>query len=195
MILWFKFRGCRSLVRPVESRKNYVKLFLNLPVIFDKPCKRYKDRDAATNIRGIRVEIKIIAAIFQWILKQQVNLSFFCKTDIGKVRFNGSTGPRRKIEDRYEFGLKASLEFRVQTEIIAVLFRLNFQATSKFVIASVRLILTKVGLTNLPDCNGKMKSGKKIICYWYQRYKGGNRDYCSHFSAIFKKQVNLKLFL
>ena len=50
------------------------------------------------------------------------------------MRFNGCTGPRRKIEDRYEFGLKVSLGFRVQIEIIAAIFQpfLKQQVNLKF---------------------------------------------------------------
>ena len=39
-------------------------------------------------------------------------------------------------------------------------------------------------LTNLWSPDGKVTSDKKLICDSYQRYKDGNRDYCSHFSVI-----------
>ena len=47
-----------------------------------------------------------------------------------------------------------------------------FQATSKFVIVSVKLILPKVGV----------QSDKKMICKLCRRSKGEYGDYCSHFS-------------
>ena len=52
----------------------------------------------------------------------------------------------------------------------------------------------KLGLTDLPAHRRKVMSDKKIICYSYWGYKGRNRDYCSHFSVIFQKQVNLWCF-
>ena len=59
---------------------------------------------------------------------------FFVRLILIKMRFNGCTGPRRKIEDRYEFGLKVSLGFRVQIEIIAAIFQpfLKQQVNLKF---------------------------------------------------------------
>ena len=38
-------------------------------------------------------------------------------------------------------------------------------------------------MTDLPGHDGKVKSDKKMISISYQGYKGGNRDYCSHFSV------------
>ena len=43
-------------------------------------------------MRGIRVELVIIAAIYHC----------FCKTDIGKGGFNEFTGSRREIDTTYE---------------------------------------------------------------------------------------------
>ena len=45
----------------------------------------------------------------------------------------------------------------------------------------------KLGLIDLPSHNGKVTSDKKGIFIYHQRNKGGNRDYCSHFSLNFKK--------
>ena len=44
----------------------------------------------------------------------------------------------------------------------------------------------KLGLTDLPDHNRKVTSDKIMIFYLYQRYKGGNRDYSSHFLVVFE---------
>ena len=38
---------------------------------------------------------------------------------------------------------------------------------------------------DLPGHDGKATSDKKIIYISYECYKGGNRDYCSHFSVTF----------
>ena len=46
-----------------------------------------------------------------------------------------------------------------------------------------------LGLTDLPGHGGKVTSDKKIIVICHQVYKGGNRDYCSHFSVTFKTTV------
>ena len=42
-----------------------------------------------------------------------------------------------------------------------------------------------MGFTDLSGHDGKMTSDKKIISISYECYKGGNRDYCSHFSVTF----------
>ena len=34
--------------------------------------------------------------------------------------------------------------------------------------------------------DAKVTSDKKMICKSYQRYKGRNRDFCSHFAVIFE---------
>ena len=44
----------------------------------------------------------------------------------------------------------------------------------------------KWGLTHLPGHNRKVTSDKKIISISHQGYKGGIRDYCSHFSVTFE---------
>ena len=41
-------------------------------------------------------------------------------------------------------------------------------------------------LTDLPGHDGKVSSDKKTIFISHQRYKGGNRDYCSHFLMTFE---------
>ena len=41
-------------------------------------------------------------------------------------------------------------------------------------------------MTDLPGHDGEMTSDKKVIFISHQGYKGGNRDYCSHFSATFE---------
>ena len=63
---------------------------------------------------------------------------------------------------------------------------MNLQLKIKFGIASVRLILTKVRDHGLTGPYRKVTSDKKTIFSPYQRYKGGNRIFCSHFSVIFE---------
>ena len=43
-----------------------------------------------------------------------------------------------------------------------------------------------MGITDLPGHDGKVTSDEKLIYISHQRYKGGNRNYCSHFSVTFK---------
>ena len=43
-----------------------------------------------------------------------------------------------------------------------------------------------MGLTDLPGHNRKVTSNKKIISVPYEGYKGGKRDYCTHFSVMFE---------
>ena len=47
------------------------------------------------------VQIEILATIFDWIFKQQLNLSFLCQIDITvDVKVDGYTGPRRENDVR-----------------------------------------------------------------------------------------------
>ena len=80
------------------------------------------------NFKGFRVQIEILAAVFDWISKQQLNLLLF-------------------LSDWYWGELE---------------------------------------LTDLPGHDGKVTKIKKIIFISHQRYKVGNRDYCSHFSVTFE---------
>ena len=41
-------------------------------------------------------------------------------------------------------------------------------------------------MTDLHGHDGKVTSYKKMIFISHQRHNGGNRDYCSYFSVIFK---------
>ena len=68
---------------------------------------------------------------------------------------------------------------------------MNFQATIKFVIASARLILTKVGVDgfNVPRQENDVRS--KMIFISHQRYKGGDRDYCCDFLVTFETTSKL----
>ena len=43
-----------------------------------------------------------------------------------------------------------------------------------------------MGLTDLPRHDGKETSDEKMISISHKEYKGGNRDYCSHFLMTFK---------
>ena len=43
-----------------------------------------------------------------------------------------------------------------------------------------------MGLTDLPSHDEKVTSDKKIISISHQVFKGGNRDYWSHFSVTFE---------
>ena len=45
------------------------------------------------------------------------------------------------------------------------------------------------------SCTGFYEKVKINVLENCQMKKGGNRDYCSHFSLILKQQVNFKLFL
>ena len=44
----------------------------------------------------------------------------------------------------------------------------------------------KLGLTDLPGHDGKVRSDMEMIFISHQRYKSRNRDYCSHFSVTFE---------
>ena len=43
-----------------------------------------------------------------------------------------------------------------------------------------------MGLKDLPGHEGKVTSDKKMISISHKGYKGGNRDYCSHFLVTFE---------
>ena len=63
---------------------------------------------------------------------------------------------------------------------------MTFQTAGKFLIVFVRLILGKVGLDLFTGPRWESDSDKKVIFMSHQVYKGGNRDYCSHFSVTFE---------
>ena len=48
---------------------------------------------------------------------------------------------------------------------------------------------------DLPGHNRKVTSDKKIICTPHEGYKGGNKDYCSHFSVTFEATAKFLVFL
>ena len=73
-------------------------------------------------------------------------LNVFVKLILGKNGVDGVTGPRREIDIRYKFDLKAILKIVGCKQRFLNRFRLNFQARIKFVIVYVRLILPKVGV-------------------------------------------------
>ena len=50
-----------------------------------------------------------------------------------------------------------------------------------------------MGLMNLWSHDEKVTSDKKMHCNSYQRHKGKNRYFCSHFSVIFK--ITKKIFI
>ena len=85
------------------------------------------------------------------------------------------TGNRHQILIWFDGNLK---RFRVQTEILAAVF----DWISK---QQLSLLLFMLGLTDLPDHDGKVKSDRKMIFATHQRYNVEDRDYCSHISATF----------
>ena len=69
------------------------------------------------------MEIEIIAAFFQWFLKQQVNFQFYFKTDTWKSggwqSYRATTGNERQTWIWFEDNFKG---FRVHIEILATAF-------------------------------------------------------------------------
>ena len=50
-------------------------------------------------------------------------------------------------------------------------------------------------LTGLPGHEVKVTSYKQMIFTFHQKNKGGNRDYCSHFSVILETTSKFPFFL
>ena len=50
-------------------------------------------------------------------------------------------------------------------------------------------------MTDLPSHDGKVTSDKTMIFISHQGYKGGNRDYCSHFSVTFETRGKFLIVL
>ena len=73
----------------------------------------------------------------------------------------------------------------MQEEIVTTIL-IQFSSASIFVIASERLILPKVGAEGLTGQLQKVISDQKKNCILNQRYKAGNRNYCSHFFSDFR---------
>ena len=65
-------------------------------------------------------------------------------------------------------------------------FWLNFQATIKFVVVSVRLILGKNGIDGFTGPRREVTSDKKMIFISNQSYKDGNRVTAAIFLVIFE---------
>ena len=61
-----------------------------------------------------------------------------------------------------------------------------FEITGKFLIVVVRLILAKVGVDVFTGPRQESEVRQKIISTSHQGYKGGIRDFCSHFSVTFE---------
>ena len=76
--------------------------------------------------------------------------------------------------------------FRVKAEFLAVLFDLISKQQSNSSLLLSGWYCQKLGLTNLPGRNGRVTSDKGMVLNSHQGHKDENRDYCSHFSVIFK---------
>ena len=77
-------------------------------------------------------------------------------------------------------------KFRVEIEIPAAIFDWFSKQRLNLPLLLSDWYCWMLGLTDLLGYGKKMTSDKKMICNSYQRYKCVNRDYCSHFSLIFK---------
>ena len=81
----------------------------------------------------------------------------------------------------------------MQIETLAAVFdRISKQKLNLLLFLSDRY-WGKLELTDVPGHNGKVTSDKKFIFISHQRHKGGNRDYCRHFSVIF--EITGKFFI
>ena len=77
-------------------------------------------------------------------------------------------------------------EFKVQIEILAFVFDWIFKQQLNLLLILSDWYCRKLELTDLPGHDGKITSDKTIVPISHQRYKGGNRDYCSHISVTFE---------
>ena len=89
----------------------------------------------------------------------------------------------RQIWIWFEVSVKGS---KVQIEIPAFVFDCIFKQQLNLLLILSDWICQKLGVTDLPGQDRKMTSDKTMIPISHQRYKGGNRDYCSHFSVTFE---------
>ena len=76
--------------------------------------------------------------------------------------------------------------FRVQIDILAVVCDRIFKQQLNLLLFLSDRYCRNFGLTDLPGHDGKVTSNKKMIFFSHERNKGGDRDYCSHFSVIFE---------
>ena len=83
----------------------------------------------------------------------------------------------------FEVSVKGS---KVQIEIRAFVFDCIFKQQLNLLLILSDRICQKLGVTDLPGHDRKMTSDKTMIPIYHQRYKGGNRDYCSQFSVTFE---------
>ena len=100
-----------------------------------------------THIKGIRVQIEIIAAIFKWFSKQQVNLSLLVSGwYLEKWRLTNLPDQDWKLTSDGNLILSSYERSQSANRDYCSHFWLISQAKSKFAIACVRLMLGKVRL-------------------------------------------------
>ena len=91
-------------------------------------------------------QIEDIAAFFSDYPNNMEISNCFSKLILRRVTIDGFPEPRQKIDVRCEFGFKTFLKGYCANRDYCSHFWLSFQATSKFVIVSVTLILPEVGV-------------------------------------------------
>ena len=91
----------------------------------------------------------------------------FIRLLLERVGVDGFTGQQQKIDVSSEPISNQFWRVYYANRDYCIHFWLNFQATSKFVIVSGRLILPKVGVDGLTGHDGKVTSDKKMICNSY----------------------------
>ena len=74
----------------------------------------------------------------------------------------------------------------MQIDILAAVFDWIFKEQSNLLMFLSDWYCEKLGLTDLPGHDGKVRSDMEMIFISHQRYKSRNRDYCSHFSVTFE---------
>ena len=114
-------------------------------------------------------------------------LIVFVRLTFGKKVVGGFTGWRQKSDTRYEFDLKLVLKSLKCKQRFLHSFLIEFSSNNQICYWFCQIdIAESWGLTDLPGHDGKITSNKTMIPISHQRYKGGNRDYCSHFSVTFE---------
>ena len=117
---------------------------------------RHIRKGFGTQIKVKRMEIEIIAALFQWFSKQQVNCHCFCKMDIGKRGcwrvYQATMGNWYQIGKWFWTHIKC---LRLQIEIIASIFDWFSKQQVNLSLFLSDWFCRKLGLTDLPDHHGK----------------------------------------
>ena len=148
-----------------------------------------------THIKCLRLQIEIIASIFDWFSKQQVNLSlflsdWFCR----KLGLTDLPGHDRKVTSDKKIIFNWCQRYRGGNRNYFSNFSVIFETANKFVIIFVGLMLEKVGVDGFSGSRREIDI-KHEFDFELLRKTLGSTCSIAVFSVISKQQAKFSLFL